>query len=100
LRLLLSRRGCDVRVARCLADAFIELRDPPQVVILDLMLPDGSGVTILRHIRHLGLNIRVAVTTASSDLDTLNEVERLAPEFLLRKPIDVTQLYRAIPEAG
>jgi len=100
LRMLLTRKGCKVRVARTISDAFIELRDVPDVVILDLMLPDGSGVSVLRHVREQHLKIRVAVTTATSDQEALAEVERLSPESLMRKPIDVIELYRALEIIG
>lgn len=93
--MLLSRRGCAVQVAALVADA-LEAWRAAEVVILDLMLPDGSGRTVLSAIRAEAAPVRVIVTTGSCDRQILKEVEALGPEAILRKPIDFELLLRAI----
>jgi DNA-binding response OmpR family regulator len=50
LRLLLEAHGHHVNVAGTVAAALDALAtDPPDVVFLDLSLPDGSGLDVARH---------------------------------------------------
>jgi len=97
LKTLLLYRGFDVSVANTVAQGLARLSaSKPDYVILDLMLPDGSGEKILRHIRDNRLPITVAVTTASSDDDHLAVVGSLRPDSMIKKPIDLAQLMRAL----
>jgi DNA-binding NarL/FixJ family response regulator len=81
-------------VASTLADAFALLDNGPDWLILDLMLPDGDGERVLQTLRSSGSPTRVIVTTGVFDAQRLQEVSRLLPEAVLRKPIDVRQLLR------
>jgi len=97
LSILLRRSGWRVEVVGTVADAHLYLdAHLPTSMILDLMLPDGEGSVILERVRRLGLGIKVAVTTASSDPDRLARVKSLRPDFFLTKPFDLAELLRAI----
>ena len=48
--LLLRQHGCEVSVARSVRDALARLREPWDLVVADLALPDGSGLEIARAI--------------------------------------------------
>jgi two-component system response regulator QseB len=94
---LLRSRGFDVRGAATLAEGRRALLAPdwrPDCVVLDLMLPDGSGVDLLAAAQRLDPPPApcVAVVTATSDPALLDAVRRLGPDLLLRKPIDFDQL--------
>ena len=88
LRRLLQAHGCDVRVAGTVADArdLVAARWP-DCVVLDLCLPDGSGIDLLRSIRRHGPPVRVAVATGSADDAVLREIRRLRPDALFVKPV-------------
>jgi len=92
LRLLLTNRGYDVTVAASVAEARASLAAPFEFMILDLMLPDGDGADILRHVRQQKLPTKVTVTTGVSDPDRLKDVRSLQPTEVLSKPIDLTKL--------
>ena len=96
LRSILTRKGCEVSLATTLAGALPHLADPPDVILLDLMLPDGNGAEVLRRLRAADSPARVVVTTAVSDPTRLREVQALRPDRVLRKPIDVVDLLGAI----
>lgn len=63
-------------------------------VVLDLNLPDGNGVELLRQIRERHLPVRVAVCTATKDDALLEEVKALGPDALFTKPFDLPPLLR------
>jgi two-component system, response regulator RegA len=94
LRVLLARKGWEVQVAASLADAMAAIDSAPDVVILDLMLPDGNGEAVLERARQSKLPSRIIVTTGASDQNRLAAVQRLGPDALLMKPIDFQELYR------
>ena len=91
---LFRRLGFDVDSASTLAAATAKLAavPPPDFVILDLMLPDGNGIDLLRHVRAAGLPVRVAVTTGVFDWHLLDDVRKLSPDRLYQKPVDAAQL--------
>src|SRR4051794_32719517 len=64
---VLSKKGFEVEIAGSVGDALVGLRWQPRCMILDLMLPDGNGVTVLRRVRKAQMPIRVAIVTAMHD---------------------------------
>lgn len=100
LIVMLEAAGCSVEAVATVADGLEALAHGPDVVILDLMLPDGDGIAILRRVRELNLPIKVVVTTGKSE-EQLGAVNALAPVKVFRKPIDFNgQLLPAIMGAA
>src|SRR5688500_11094846 len=63
---LLTRQGFAVSEAATVADALAALPAArPDWVLLDLMLPDGSGVEVIRRVRADRLPSRVCLVTGS-----------------------------------
>jgi DNA-binding response OmpR family regulator len=89
LKAYFIRKGWDVTVASTVSDGLARLSPPPDLLVLDLNLPDGFGTRILRQVRMEGLPTRVAVTTAH-DPANLGAVTALRPDSLMQKPIDLT----------
>ena len=96
LSTILRRRGFEVSHASTVADALACLGLNPVFVILDLMLPDGDGLTVLKTIRQTGRASRVFVTTAVSEPDRLRAVHALKPDLVLQKPIDLSALFNSL----
>ncbi len=96
---LLSLKGWNVQTASTVGEGLALLDSEPDCVILDLMLPDGEGETVLRHVRDAGLRTRVVVTTATGDEGRLERVRQLEPVAILRKPIDVEEVCRVCESA-
>lgn len=92
LRSIFTRRGWDVETGSTVHDALALLEPVPNSVILDLGLPDGDGLEVLKAIRDKGLSVRVAVTTGVSDSARLKVVADLEPDIVLSKPVDLPEL--------
>src|SRR4051812_30721055 len=69
LAILLGRIGYDVTGVVSVRAALLKLSGSPlpQFIILDLMLPDASGVEVLAEVRRRKLPVKVAVITAAID---------------------------------
>lgn len=98
LVLLLRHWKWEALAVDTVAGAIESLNASPSRLMLDLMLPDGNGVTVLRHVRVNGLPIRVAVTTGTNDPDMLSEIMSLRPDVLYRKPLDIAAMARWLTE--
>ena len=92
LRLLLRHSGFVGLYAATVSEAMTQLADRPCCVILDLMLPDGNGSSVLEHIRSSNLPIRVAIATGASDWERMVDVPRLKPDVVFRKPLQFERL--------
>ncbi len=101
LRGILRLRGYDVTVASTLAQAqeILETPDPVDAVILDLMLPDGDGESLVGMLRGTRGEVPVIVTTGTSDDRRLRRVESMGTTLLLRKPIVLSELLAALPQS-
>ena len=99
LRTFLEQLGYRVSVARTLDEARSALRAPPETdgLLLDLHLPDGSGLDLLRDLRKRGATARmpVVVLTAEGEDRILREVRRLGAA-LVTKPFSPTKLSQRI----
>ncbi|KKO44862.1 transcriptional regulator [Arsukibacterium ikkense] len=63
-----------------------------ELMILDLGLPDGFALDIIRQLRHGGVTMPILVLTAQSQLETkLTALNSGADDYLV-KPIDVLEL--------
>jgi DNA-binding response OmpR family regulator len=93
LQRLLALSGYDVASVGTVAAA-LELLDrrPCDCVIVDLMLPDGAGTSILQRARARGAPVRVAVATGTDDPALLAEARRLKPDAFFEKPISLHKL--------
>ena len=96
LRKILSKLGWEVHSAMTVAGALALLDLKPDAIVLDLMLPDGDGAAVLRKVRSEKLRAKVAVTTGVEDSRRLEEIRGLAPDALLRKPLELGDLLRAL----
>jgi DNA-binding response OmpR family regulator len=98
LRPYLEQLGYRVSFARSLADARAALgAAPPDGLLLDLHLPDGSGLDFLRDLRAAGGTARlpVLVLTAEGEERVLREARRLGAE-LVTKPFSPTKLSQRV----
>lgn len=72
---------------------------PHQVLILDLNIPDLSGVEILSEIQKAGLNCKTIIVSGERELKTVTPILRLGALDYLPKPFDATQLVNSVRNA-
>ena len=64
----------------------------PDILLLDLMLPDMSGMDILRKVHEQGLNCAVIVLTAHGSIDIAIQAMQYGAVDFLTKPLDAMRL--------
>ncbi|HSG47661.1 MAG TPA: sigma-54 dependent transcriptional regulator [Longimicrobiales bacterium] len=74
-------------------------RNPADLILLDLRLPDGSGVEFLREIRALDHPPPVIMATAYGEVETAVEAVRSGAFHFLEKPVDLPQLLLLVDQA-
>ena len=75
------------------AEALTRLAEaPPDVVVLDMRLPDTDGVDLLRRIRGIQPGLPVIITTAYVSVEPQLRVLDLAHSAYLIKPFDLDEL--------
>jgi DNA-binding NtrC family response regulator len=70
--------------------------DPPSAVLLDINLPDGSGLDVLRKIRHRQSDAVVIMITANVLVDETIAALRGGAYDFIGKPINLEELHVAI----
>src|SRR5213592_4611936 len=71
----------------------------PDVILLDLRLPDQSGLDVLRQLRRIDARIPVVMVTVARSADSAIEAMRHGAYDYLLKPIDLQKLDHVINEA-
>jgi response regulator of citrate/malate metabolism len=83
-----------VGVAHTGADALAAVRDlAPDLVLLDIYLPDMDGLTVLRQLRSGDGDTDVIVISAATDVDTVRAAMRGGVLHYLIKPFSYAALY-------
>ncbi len=89
---LVEREGFTTTTANSLGEARASLQsDPPDVVLVDLRLPDGSGLDLLSDLPPGG-GTEVIVITGHASVDAVIEALRRGVLDFLTKPVDAPRL--------
>jgi DNA-binding NtrC family response regulator len=67
-------------------------QDLPDVAILDLKLPDGNGLELLREIKRLQPEVTVILMTAFGELETAVEAMSAGAFWFVKKPFQNEEL--------
>ena len=71
----------------------------PEIVVTDVMLPDGSGVDLLDRLRRHELDVPVVLITAHGSVELAVEAMKKGALDFLTKPLDYDRLRRALEAA-
>ncbi len=92
----LTREGFDVSVARTGAEALAVFDEcAPDIVLLDLMLPNVSGLDVCRELRSRSSVPIIMVTAKSAEVDTVVGLEVGADDYVT-KPYRIRELIARI----
>ena len=64
----------------------------PDLIVLDLMLPDGSGLDVLRELRRQGLEMQVVILSAMGQAGDKVRGLRLGADDYITKPFGLSEL--------
>jgi DNA-binding response OmpR family regulator len=93
LRVNLEEHHYQVQVAATIADGVARIRQlRPDLVILDLSLPDGDGLDLIRRLRESGDTTLVLVLTAKTRQDAKVLGLRGGADDYVTKPFDLEEL--------
>jgi len=104
LELELQEEGYAVQSCGCGMDALLAIRqDTPELLILDWMLPDLSGVEVCQRLRSTGLHLPVLMLTGRDAVaDRVEALDAGADDYLV-KPFSIEELLarlRALARRG
>ena len=72
----------------------------PDVVLLDISLPDGNGLDVLKQIKHEKSSASVLMLSASEDLKDLANAHRLGADGFLTKGLSRDEMLQSIRRAA
>ena len=87
------RAGSSTQARRALGDR------PPDIVICDIYMPGGDGLSVLREVRELAHPPPVILMTARGSVETAAEAAEIGAFDYLAKPFDVTVLLERVRAA-
>ena len=99
LRSFFEERNYTVFVSHSGKQALEELKKTnPQVVLLDIKMPDMDGVQALREIKALYPRVKVIMVTAIETRDKIEECLRLGADNYITKPLSLEYLETDVRE--
>src|ERR1035438_8113428 len=100
VRQAFSTPGYRVEVASTGAEGIKRVSaSPPDVILLDLRLPDQSGLEVYQQIRKIDARIPVIFVTLTKAADVAIEAMKQGAYDYLFKPLDLHQLRKVVGEA-
>ncbi len=100
LELYLTEEGYDVVTANTGTEGLNQfVKNSPDVVILDIRLPDIDGFTVLEDLREENENVKVIMITAHHDMDSTIKAMKGGAFDYIHKPVNVDELDMAIQKA-
>jgi ActR/RegA family two-component response regulator len=98
---LFKGKGYCAHVAGTVAEAKLKIRRyDPKWTILDVVLPDGSGLDVLRYARDEKMRCKFMVISGAVTIDGLESSGKYAPEAVLTKPFQVVDMWSIMDETA
>ena len=96
---VLTEMGNEVSTASSGRQALAKIREnPPDILFLDIKMPQMSGLECLRRLSKLRRKLVVVVMTGYADIESAREAMRLGADEFISKPFDIDDLKRLVNE--
>jgi CheY-like chemotaxis protein len=99
IQTVLESNGYGVRIAKSGKEALERVKEEvPQLILLDVMMPEMSGMEVLEHLRGSAATARVPVillTAKAQDEDVITGYQ-VGADYYITKPFTVKQLLYGI----
>ena len=101
LAVMFEEEGNLVETAASIAEARVALhKAEPDLVLCDLMLPDGSGLDLLREIKEKTPSVAVIMITAHESSKSAVEALKAGAFHYIAKPFDTEELKNIVRKAA
>jgi two-component system response regulator AtoC len=98
---VLRANGCTVDLASTGAEGLEKVGSlRPQVMILDMRLPDTDGLSVLRKAREMDPLLQVIIITAYGDVQAAVDAMKLGACDFVRKPYEMEDIVLAVDSAA
>ena len=64
----------------------------PDIVFIDIIMPDMDGLTLAREIRRINKNQIIVIISASNDITKISETIEIGVNSFIQKPIDTNKV--------
>ena len=93
----LKRRNIKVFSATS-ATAALEIykKEKPNVVLLDIVMPDMDGLTLLQKLKAIDSGSHIVMLTSRKSPTVIAEVKKLGAEVFLSKPVELSEIDKVI----
>ena len=99
LTFMVTEAGYEVDAFASGAEVLASSGEPPDAILLDLMMPEVDGVEVLKEINRRHPSLPVIMVTADHDVRRAVEVTKLGAHDYLTKPIDQERLLTTLGNA-
>ncbi|OPY67694.1 MAG: Transcriptional regulatory protein ZraR [Syntrophorhabdaceae bacterium PtaU1.Bin034] len=99
LEMFFLEKGCEVSSALNGLDGIARMDFQPDVVILDIHLPDLDGLAVLSELKKKNGSVRAIIITAFHDMEITIKAMKLGAVDYITKPIDIRELDSAVEKA-
>jgi DNA-binding NtrC family response regulator len=90
---MILKNDYEVFLAKNAEEAFSQIKEhSPDVILLDIILPDLDGLKVLERIKQNDPNIIVIMVTATKPVKTAPEAKKLGAYGYVTKPFDIDEL--------
>lgn len=101
LQALLETMDWEVRRAETARQAYVEFASfSPDVVLLDVQLPDASGIEVLQQLKGYSESTPVIMISGAGTIDRVVESMKLGAQTFLQKPFDADALTIALEQVA
>lgn len=89
----LAERDLDVDTAADAEEALEKIKvQPPDIMLLDVMMPGMDGLQCLEQVRKISPNTKVIMITALKDKEKINRAKKLGAHNYIVKPFSLNYL--------